>query len=161
MRRAAFVALLAASACAPAPEARAPAVAAPVPGRPAVVGFPDGSRLPVELARTPEERERGLMFRQTMGPADGMLFVFEEEMAMAFWMKNTFVDLDMVWLDRAGTVTTVHERVPRSTPGMGDDAVATRAGRGLYVLELAAGQASARKVAVGSRLELVLPPAAP
>lgn len=136
-----------ASAVAPAPPA----------GRTAGVEFPDGSRLTVELAATPEERERGLMFRQAMGPSDGMLFVFDEEGGFSFWMKNTFVDLDMLWLDRAGKVTAVHANVPRSRPGMGDAEVATRGGHGLYVLELAAGQAAARKVAVGSVLGLVLP----
>lgn len=130
------------------------------PGRFAEVGFPDGSRLKVELAANPEERERGLMFRQTMGPQDGMLFVFDSDGGLSFWMKNTFVDLDMVWLDRAGKVTVVHADVPRSRPGMSDAEVATRAGHGLYVLELAAGQAAARKVVVGSVLELALPGAA-
>ncbi|TPW18514.1 MAG: hypothetical protein FD126_3415 [Elusimicrobia bacterium] len=109
------------------------------------------------LAAEAEERERGLMFRSTMGPLDGMLFVFDDEGGFSFWMKNTFVDLDMLWLDRAGKVSVVHANVPRSRPGMGDDEVATRGGHGLYVLELAAGQAAARKVVAGSVLELALP----
>lgn len=138
-------------------EAVSPVPPTPPQGRHAEVGFPDGSRLAVELAATPEERERGLMFRQTMGPQDGMLFVFDADGGLSFWMKNTFVDLDMVWLDRAGTVTVVHADVPRSRPGMSDAEVATRAGHGLYVLELAAGQAAARKVTVGSVLALSLP----
>jgi uncharacterized membrane protein (UPF0127 family) len=134
---------------------------APAPARrTAAVGFPDGSRLDVELAQTPEERERGLMFRTTLGPEEGMLFVFEADSELGFWMKNTFVDLDMAWLDASGKVTALHENVPRSTPGMKDDEVATRGGRGLYVLELAAGQAKRRKVAMGSSLSLSLPPAA-
>lgn len=129
----------------------------PPAGPSAEVGFPDGSRLTVELAATPEDRERGLMFRQTMGPQDGMLFVFDADGGLSFWMKNTFVDLDMVWLDRAGKVTVLHANVPRSRPGMSDAEVATRSGHGLYVLELAAGQAAARKVTVGSVLKFALP----
>ena len=128
--------------------------------RRAEVGFPDGSRLKVELAETPEQREQGLMFRQAIGPEEGMLFVFESDGALGFWMKNTFIDLDMAWLDAKGKVTVLHENVPRSTPGMKDDEVATRAGHGLYVLELAAGQAARRKVTVGSVLSLALPPKA-
>lgn len=144
---------------APAPAAAPSAAPAPAP-RTATVGFPDGSRLEVELAQTPEERERGLMFRTSLGPEEGMLFVFEADSELGFWMKNTFVDLDMAWLDASGKVTALHENVPRSTPGMSDSEVATRGGRGLYVLELAAGQAKRRKVAVGSVLSLALPPAA-
>jgi len=132
-------------------------VAPVVERRQAEVGFPDGSRLKVELAETAEERERGLMFRASIGPEEGMLFVFENDGALAFWMKNTFIDLDMAWLDAKGKVTVLHENVPRSTPGMKDDEVATRAGHGLYVLELAAGQAARRKIAVGSVLSLARP----
>lgn len=168
-RRAAFAVFLSLAACrsqgdgstpvaaVPTASSAAPAAAAPAK---AEVGFPDGSKLTVELARTPEERERGLMFRNTFGPEEGMLFVFEADAALAFWMKNTFVDLDMAWLDASGKVTVLHENVPRSTPGMSDTEVATRAGHGLYVLELAAGQAKRRKLAVGSVLSLSLPPAA-
>lgn len=149
------------AACRPPEEAAspAPAVATPVELRKVEIGFPDGSKVSAELAETPEERERGLMFRQTIRPEDGMLFVFERDDALAFWMKNTFVDLDMVWMDAAGKVTVVHENVPRSKPGMTDAEVATRAGHGLYVLELAAGQAAKRKIKVGSVLSFARPAA--
>lgn len=149
-----------------APPAAEPAqtplsVAAPVRLKTAAISFPDGSKLDVELADTPELRERGLMFRQTISPEEGMLFVFERDDALAFWMKNTFIDLDMVWMDASGAVTVIHQNVPRSKPGMTDTEVATRAGHGLYVLELAAGQAAKRKITVGSVLGIVRPPAAP
>ncbi|MBI5595028.1 MAG: DUF192 domain-containing protein [Elusimicrobia bacterium] len=125
------------------------------PGPVAVrVSFPDGSSIAAEAADSPEERERGLMDRLKMGPDDGMLFIFDAEQQLGFWMKNTFVDLDMVWLDAQGKVTAVHADVPRSKPGMRDDEVATRSGWGLYVLELAAGQARRRKVVKGSTLGL-------
>lgn len=138
----------------PAAELAAPVPKAAPAGLSARVSFPDGSSIPVEVADTPEERERGLMDRLKMGPDDGMLFIFDDEQQLGFWMKNTFVDLDMLWLDSHGKVTTLHADVPRSKPGMRDDEVATRSGWGLYVLELAAGQARRRKVRVGSVLGL-------
>lgn len=146
------------AACRPPEQAVAPAPA-PVSVATAAlksveIGFPDGSRLAVELAETPEQRERGLMFRQAISPEEGMLFVFERDDALSFWMKNTFIDLDMLWLDATGKVTVLHENVPRSKPGMTDAEVATRAGHGLYVLELAAGQAAKRKVKAGSVLTI-------
>lgn len=120
----------------------------------AAVTFPDGSRLSVPVADTPQTRERGLMFREKLGPDEGMLFIFDSDMTLGFWMKNTFVDLDMLWLDAAGRVTTLHERVPRSKPGMRDDEVASRSGYGRFVLELAAGEAGRRKALRGTTLGL-------
>jgi uncharacterized membrane protein (UPF0127 family) len=62
----------------------------------------DGVPFEPELALTPAQRQRGLMFRR-MAPADGMLFVFPEDTRGGFWMKNTLVPLTIVFFDRAGT----------------------------------------------------------
>lgn len=64
----------------------------------------------VEVAATYETRERGLMYRRYM-PADrGMLFEFDRDEPVAFWMKNTFIPLDMVFIARNGKVTRIVER---------------------------------------------------
>ena len=63
------------------------------------VVFPDGTRVSVEVAGTPAARERGLMFRTQMAPSEGMVFVFEEVGFYPFWMKNTLIPLDMIWVD--------------------------------------------------------------
>ncbi|MDD2665965.1 MAG: DUF192 domain-containing protein [Methanocellales archaeon] len=52
----------------------------------------------VELATTPDERARGLMFREHLDPDKGMLFIFEEEGVHPFWMKNTLIPLDIIWI---------------------------------------------------------------
>jgi hypothetical protein len=52
-----------------------------------------------ELAVSPQERKRGLMFRKYLPPRNGMLFVFEEELPHGFYMKNTFIALDIIWLN--------------------------------------------------------------
>jgi uncharacterized membrane protein (UPF0127 family) len=70
---------------------------------------PDGSRLVLELALTPKEQETGLMYRDKLEPDRGMLFVFERDDFLSFWMKNTLIPLDIVWFDAAGRVVDVKE----------------------------------------------------
>jgi len=70
----------------------------------------------VELATNDTERARGLMFRKQLGPYEGMLFDFHQEMPVSFWMKNTLIPLDMVFIAADGTVKHVHANaVPLST----------------------------------------------
>ena len=70
----------------------------------------------IELAVKPEQRERGLMYRKQLGPYEGMLFDFHEERPVSFWMKNTLIPLDMVFIAADGTVKHVHSNaVPLST----------------------------------------------
>jgi uncharacterized membrane protein (UPF0127 family) len=76
----------------------------------------------IELATNDTERARGLMFRKQLGPYEGMLFDFYREMPVSFWMKNTLIPLDMVFIAADGTVKHVHANaVPLST-----DAVPSR-----------------------------------
>lgn len=66
----------------------------------------------VETADAPEERARGLMFREELPPDRGMLFLYESERRVAFWMKDTYVSLDMIFMARDGTVLAIVENVP-------------------------------------------------
>lgn len=82
-------------------------------------------RFAIELAQTPEERAQGLMFRESMPRMSGMLFVFEHPQRVAFWMKNTLLPLDLIFLDKTGTVSRVHSNaIPHDeTPIPGGDQV--------------------------------------
>jgi uncharacterized membrane protein (UPF0127 family) len=73
-------------------------------------------RFEVDLATNDAERARGLMFRKQLGAYEGMLFDFFQEMPVSFWMKNTLIPLDMVFIAADGTVKHVHANaVPLST----------------------------------------------
>ena len=70
----------------------------------------DGRRynFDVELALTPKEQQKGLMFREEMPEMHGMLFVFGSEFTRSFWMKNTLIPLDIIFIERDGRIQHVH-----------------------------------------------------
>ncbi len=68
----------------------------------------------VEVARTDAERERGLMLRRTLGSREGMLFVFEADQRLAFWMKDTLVPLSIAFLSSEGRILQIEDMEPLS-----------------------------------------------
>ncbi|MBI3550761.1 MAG: DUF192 domain-containing protein [Elusimicrobia bacterium] len=121
------------------------------------LAFPDGSSIAVELALTPQTREYGLMNRTSLPPDYGMLFVFAEEAPIHFWMKNTLVDLDMIFIGRDKRITAVFKDVPRSAPDTPEANLARRGALAQYVLELPAGASARRKLERGQALAFDIP----
>jgi uncharacterized membrane protein (UPF0127 family) len=101
----------------------------------------------VEIARTASEREHGLMDRRELAPDAGMLFLFDESSAHQFWMKNTLIPLDMLFIAEDGLVLGI---VERATPG--DLTPRSAGGPSRYVLEVRGGFAKEHGVAVGDRV---------
>ncbi len=106
-----------------------------------------GARFNVEIADTAEERARGLMFRETMPVGAGMLFVYDRPQRVAFWMKNTLIPLDMLFLDEEGRV----RRIARDArPG---DETQIPGGDGIrLVLEINGGLAARLGIPEGATL---------
>jgi len=103
----------------------------------------------LEVAATPAERERGLMYRSSLAEGRGMLFVFDEDGNHGFWMKNTLIPLDMLFIARDGTVVGVHANAtPLSTANIS----VGKSSR--YVLEVPGGWAARHGIAAGARVEL-------
>lgn len=118
-----------------------------------------GKRYAVELADTPELRERGLMFRRELAEDSGMLFIHDSEEPVAYWMKNTYIPLDILYFDSRLKLVSAQLGVPPC----GDQPqcpVFPSAGPARYVLELNAGQADRLNLKPGDALLLQgVPPA--
>lgn len=119
--------------------------------------LPDGFKVRAELAISREAQAKGLMFRTELAPDAGMLFVFGEPGAKSFWMKNTFIDLDMVFLDAGLKVLKVFHRVPRSFEGQPEAELARVRSPASCVLELPAGAARAHRVKPGVVIKASFP----
>ncbi len=70
----------------------------------------------LELARTPQEHERGLMFRDYLPPDSGMLFVYTADSREAYWMYNTLVPLSIAFIDRTGTIVDIQDMARLNNP---------------------------------------------
>ncbi len=101
----------------------------------------------VDLAVTPRQRAHGLMFRRSMAADEGMLFLFDRERQRSFWMKNTFLALDMIFLDRSGVIV----RIARDTVPLDETSIRSRV-PAFAVLEVLAGTARRLGLQVGDRV---------
>ena len=116
--------------------------------------------LTLEVARTEAQREYGLMNRTSLPPHAGMIFVFGSDGPIDFWMKDTLIPLDMVFIGADGTVRKIYRNVPVLAPGTPDAKIPLEAGKAQYVIELADGDARTEGLAEGVKLDLSGVPAA-
>ena len=136
---------LAAAGCRPVEPVPATQSSAVAPTLALSIATSGGARLfQVEVARTEAEQAKGLMYRTSLAPDAGMLFLFDPPRPASFWMKNTYIPLDMLFIRADGTIarvaanTTPHSLEP---VGVGEDVAA--------VLEIAGGRAAQLGIAEG------------
>ena len=132
------------------------AIGAPAP-RWAVAVLPSGHEFSLEVAADEPTRERGYMGRASVGPREGMIFVFDEDGRHSFWMKDCKVALDMVWLDANERIVWIEpNRVP--CPANGECPSIVPAVSARYVVEFAAGTAAAESLKAGDALVVLSDP---
>ncbi|MBK9087703.1 MAG: DUF192 domain-containing protein [Holophagales bacterium] len=153
--RGAVLALLFLAACSGGRGATPSASQTPPASSPRVV-LPSGAVFALEVARTPEQVTQGLMFRESLAPSTGMVFLFDAPEPRSFWMKNCHFALDMVFALKDGTVVDVLEGVPPCAadpcPSYPSRAPADT------VVELTAGEAKRHGVVPGARLSFLSVP---
>src|SRR5215217_5562409 len=119
---------------------------------------PSGVTIQAEIADTPQKRATGLMYRDHLTKDHGMLFIFDQPQAWTFWMKNTKIALDIVWLDAKKRVVHIEHNVPictrtdescRQYRSNSEDA--------MFVLELAGGTVDGYRIEKGSKLQFSQP----
>lgn len=105
------------------------------------------TRFQVEIAATPAEQAKGLMFRKSLAPDRGMLFTYKRPQPAAFWMKNTLIPLDIIFIQPDGRILSIvrnarpHDETPLPSGGMI-----------LGVLEIAGGRAAQLGILPGDRV---------
>jgi hypothetical protein len=103
--------------------------------------------LQVEIAQTPEASSLGLMFRESLPEDQGMLFVFPQQQILSFWMRNTFIPLDIAFIDHAGVIVDIQRMAP-----LDETINYISAAPALYALEVNAGWFEKREIKVGARV---------
>lgn len=107
----------------------------------------------VEVVDTDAEREKGLMFRESLDDDSGMLFIFDSEGNYPFWMKNTLIPLDMIWIDSERKIVYIKEN---AMPCEEDPCpIINHEGSALYVFEINGGLSSERNITVGNSAEFI------
>jgi uncharacterized membrane protein (UPF0127 family) len=109
----------------------------------------DADTVLVEIARTPNERAEGLMYREDLPDGTGMIFLFDDSQIRSFWMQNTYIPLDIAYMDAGLSVVDIQAMTPLTTEGYESAAPA------MFALEVPQGWFSAHGIGVGSTAELV------
>lgn len=102
-----------------------------------------------QLALSDSEKMRGLMFRESLGENDAMIFVYAAAQRASFWMKNTLIPLDIGFVDESGTLTEIKKLYPQNL-----DSVKSSRSDIVYCIEANAGWFENNKVGVSSKLDM-------
>ena len=112
-----------------------------------IVSATGSHRFTVEVAETPEQMQQGLMYRRTMAADAGMLFDYKTPTMATMWMRNTFIPLDMLFIDAQGRIVNIHQRAVPQSLDIIASAAPIRA-----VIELNGGTAARLGIAPGDQV---------
>ena len=116
--------------------------------------LPNSRIISVEVASDEKSRRKGLMFRKSLKQNEGMLFVFDNDSKRNFWMKNTFIDLDILFIGEDFIISEIFENVRKSKINASYSEISKVSAKGKYILELAAGSAEKNRLRSGLKIEI-------
>ena len=121
------------------------------------IHLPDGVIIQAEIANTMKKRAEGLMYREYLAKDRGMLFTFDQAQPWVFWMKNTKIPLDIIWMDEKKQIIYIAKNVPICTRN--DDGCPQYYPNdpAMYVLELNGGESERLKLQKGTKLQFRSP----
>ena len=105
------------------------------------------TKIDIEKADTDMDREFGLMYRKSMPANEGMLFLFDANEQQSFWMHNTYIPLDIIFVDENNVITTIHE----NAKPLNDTSLKSK-GAAKYVVEVNGGFAKQHSIKVGDKI---------
>ncbi len=108
----------------------------------------------LEIARSLNQKSQGLSNRTSLCSNCGMIFVYQSESYYPFWMKDTLIPLDMIWLDKEGRVVTIHTATPQPDTSLPDLKLYQNSKPARYIIELNAGESDNIGLRVGDRVNL-------
>ena len=112
----------------------------------------NGNKLTAEVAMTTDQQMTGLMYRFSLKPDHGMVFVFDRSEQRAFWMKNTYIPLSIAFVTADGRILNIEDMAPR------DETSHLSAGPAMYAIEMRKGWFAERGIKAGDRVSGLPPP---
>jgi len=113
-----------------------------------IEGSPGKVIVKAEIARTPAQQEQGLMYRKNLKDGEGMLFIFDRDQVLSFWMKNTLIPLSIAYIDNEGRILEIHDMEPKNLNPV-------KSGRSArYALEVPQGWFSRVGIVPGDRVDV-------
>jgi uncharacterized protein len=109
----------------------------------------------VEVAKSVEQQQHGLMYRSQLLPDEGMLFIFDQERILSFWMKNTYIDLDIAYISAKKAIVDIQEMKSTNSLMTGDPPSYPSARPAQYALEMNRGWFKKNKIKKGDKFEFV------
>lgn len=119
--------------------------------------LPDGFEMKTRVAITPAQKAKGLMFVKNLPENQAMLFPFEQEEMQYFWMKNTLIDLDILFLNSDGKINQIFEKVPHTYTYTPEAEIPVVSAPAQYVVETAAGTVARHHLKIGDLIAFTLP----
>ena len=106
------------------------------------------SKIDIEVAQTPDQEQQGLMYRHSMADSLGMLFVFDVEEQQSFWMKNTYISLDIIYVNANKEIVSI----AANCKTLSEDAIPSN-GKAKYVVEVNGGYAAQKGLKAGDKID--------